>query len=143
MIELFCSVDEASSLGIKRRSTRSLSDVELDPIGITTPKRRRHGSVANSCTSVTPGPQWGECEERVYSAELTVYDRMQHCLLLDGDYDVVMHEQLPHIKQEADNTVQAQTKSTSKNLTWETGVDGKVREIYGFKQNEITKQLTC
>ena len=125
--------DSSSTTSMKRRSTRSSSDVDLDTVGLSTPKRRRHGSLATSNLTVTPSQsstQYGETEQHVYSAELTVYDRMQRCLLLDGDYDVVMHEQLAHVKQEpgVSPNHSTHTRSSSKNLTWETGMDGKVCE---------------
>ena len=50
-----------------------------------------------------------------YGAELIIYDKYRRCMLTEGDYEVAL--------QDLDDQVQS-----SKQATWETVNDGKVRD---------------
>ena len=89
---------------VLRVSAPIISDSEPQP------KRRRMSDVASASTT--------EDSTRLYGSELVVYDRHSRCLLVDGDYEVMMKE---INSTETNGTSPNSDKSPRKgNTTWST-----------------------
>ena len=56
----------------------------------------------------------GDVEEKLYGAELVVYDKHRRCQLTDGDYEVALQDLATKI-------------DSKRQASWETVMDGKVK----------------
>lgn len=94
------------------------------------PKRRRLSDVASA--GAEEGP-------RLYGAELVVYDRHSRCLLIDGDYELVMKE-LPSSSETNGVSPNGSEKSPRKgNASWSTLDSTKAASLSAFTRAPLLK----